>query len=169
MSKWVFDHLELPGHHPVHHHGSSVHWSIIPVKPPVPSCHLQPLLLENLQEFSSGIHNIVSVHHGPPGHVVGVDETLTVKEGQTICFILDTWTLALIGPGVPFPTHCLECCLVWRVWMDTEDSFMVTIKSSIAMECWQISAMKGSQIPTLLFFISWVRSLGTHQANIFER
>jgi hypothetical protein len=72
------DHLDLPGRHPVCHHGGGVHWGIVPMEPP----NNQPFLLENLHGLAQGIHDLVGVHHGPPGHVVGVDEAFRVKEGQ---------------------------------------------------------------------------------------
>ncbi len=39
-------------------------------------------MLEDLQELTHGIHNVVGVQCGHPGHMVGVAEALRVKEGQ---------------------------------------------------------------------------------------
>jgi hypothetical protein len=91
------------------------------------------------------------------------------KKASTIYFDLDAWTLALIGPGAPFTSHYLLCCLVWGMWKDTADSSMVTIQSNIAMEWRRSSDMKAPQVLTLSFFMSWLRSLGTYRADFLER
>ncbi len=46
---------------------------------------------------------------------------------------------------------------------------MVTIRSNIAIEWRRSSNMNDSQVLTLSFFMSWLRSLGTHRADFFER
>jgi hypothetical protein len=46
---------------------------------------------------------------------------------------------------------------------------MVSIQSNITMEWQRSSDMKASQVLTLSFFMSWLRSLGTHRADFFER
>ncbi len=81
---------------------------------------------------------------------------------------VDTFFTAL-HPGAPFTSHCLLFCLVWGVWKDTADSSMVTIRSNIALEWWRTSDKKAPQVLTLSFFMSWLRSLGTHRADFFER
>ncbi len=77
--------------------------------------------------------------------------------------------MALIGPGAPFTSHCLDCCLVCGVWNDTADSSMVTIWSNIAMEWRRSSDMKAPQALTLSFFMSWLKSLGTQRADFLMR
>ena len=45
--------------------------------------HHGPPLPENLEELAQGPHNVVGIHHGPPGHVVGGDQPLRIKEGSS--------------------------------------------------------------------------------------
>ncbi len=52
------------------------------MEPPVPGRHLRPLLLLNHPELAQGIHAVLGVHRGSPGHIVHVDEALGIKEGQ---------------------------------------------------------------------------------------
>jgi hypothetical protein len=82
----VFNHLKLPGCHPVLHHGGGVNRRIVPMKPPVPGRHLRPLLPEYLQELAQGLHDVVGVHCGAFELVVGLDEALRIEEGQDHLF-----------------------------------------------------------------------------------
>ncbi len=78
-------------------------------------------------------------------------------------------TLAFTGPGCPFGSHCIDCCFVSGVWKETADSSMVTILSSSNMEWQRTIVKKSSLVLTRSFFISSVRSFGTHLADFFVR
>ena len=56
--------------------------SIVPVEKPLLLSHHGPLLPENLVELAQGPHDVVGIHSGPPGHVVGVNQPLRIKEGK---------------------------------------------------------------------------------------
>ncbi len=51
------------------------------------------------------------------------------KNVKTIFFVMVAWNFESIGPGTPFSGHCLDCCLVLVVCMDTADSSTVMIRS----------------------------------------
>ena len=58
--------------------GSAI--QLVPTAVNVIAAIMCPLLLANLLELAQGPHDVI--HHGPPGHEVGVDEVLLpVKEG----------------------------------------------------------------------------------------
>ncbi len=51
-------------------------------EPLVPSRHQGPLLLQNPQESSEGLSDILDIDSFPPVHKVGIDEALGIKGGQ---------------------------------------------------------------------------------------
>ena len=61
-----------------------MNWSIFTEEKPFLLSH-QGLLLPEvlLEELAQGPHNVVGIHHGPPGQVVGVDQHLHIKEGSS--------------------------------------------------------------------------------------
>ncbi len=93
---------------------------------------------------------------------------LESKKASTICLFLVAWTLALIGPDLPFSCHSLLCCLVSGVWNDIADSSIVIILSNMG-ERWQTIARNSSLVHTRSFFMSTVSSLGTHLANFLDK
>jgi hypothetical protein len=52
------------------------------------------------------------------------------KNGRTMVFVLEAWSLAFKGLGVPFFIHCFDFYFVSGLCMETEDSSMVIIRSS---------------------------------------
>ena len=61
-----------------------MNWSIFTEEKPFLLSH-QGLLLPEvlLEELAQGPHNVVGIHHGPPGHVFGGDQPLRIKEGSS--------------------------------------------------------------------------------------
>ena len=75
-----------------------MNWSIVPVEKTFLVSHQGLLLTKNLEELAQGPQNVVDIHPDPPGHVVGVDQPLRLKE--------DNSHLLRVG-GMN-----LDCCLV---------------------------------------------------------
>ncbi len=87
------------------------------------SCpHRQSLLLQNPREASEDLNDVHGIDSFPFGHEVGVDEVVRIEEGQHNCFFLVAWSLALISPGVPFTSQCLESSLVLYVQNNAANS-----------------------------------------------
>ncbi len=109
-------------------------------------------------------------HHPPPPIPVQTSQARWIGVWiQTICFFLMVWTLALIEPGVPFTSHCFDCCLFLGMWNNTTDLFIVPILSNIDIQCRRIIFRNFSLVLTCSFFNSLLRSLGTHLANFIDR
>ncbi len=83
---------------------------------------------------------------------------LESKKAKAIFLLLLAWTLASLGPGWPFPSQSLLCCLIRELWKDTADISFMTFWSKIAMEGERAIAKKALQILTCAFFISSLRS-----------
>ena len=82
----MFKYLDMPGRHAIGCNGGGVNWSIVQKEKTLSCRRYGPFLLENLYELAQGLHNVVCVHHGPPGHEVGVDEALVEEEGEDHLF-----------------------------------------------------------------------------------
>ncbi len=57
----------------------------------------------------------IGIDCSPPWHEVGVDEALGIKEGQHHLLFPCGVDLALIGQGLPFSSHCLDCFFISSV------------------------------------------------------
>jgi hypothetical protein len=128
---------------------------------------LWPLFPPNHYACDQGLHDVIGIDRGPPGHVVGTDEVFTVEMARTICMVLVT--LAFTGPGWPFGSHCLDCGLVSSVWNEMADLSMVTILSRITIERQRTITKRFLLVLTLSFFMSYIRSFGIHLTDFFVR
>ena len=83
---------------------SGVDLVVVPVEDEL-GLHFQwPLLLHPLQKHFEGADDVDSVYSGPPGHHIGVDEALTVVEGNH--HLLDLAGLALdVGRGSQYHVY----------------------------------------------------------------
>jgi hypothetical protein len=77
------DHLHLPGHCPVYYYtvlctAALSKWK---VEKMISILRLRSLLIQNLHEPTHGLRDVVGIHRGPPGYIVGADEVLEVEEG----------------------------------------------------------------------------------------
>ena len=75
-----------------------MNWSIFTEEKPFLLSH-QGLLLPEvlLEELAQGPHNVVGIHHGPPGQVVGVDQPLCIKLGNNHLLRVGGMNLGLEG------------------------------------------------------------------------
>ncbi len=87
-----------------------------------PQPHHGPLLLEDLQELTYGIHDVVGIHRGHPGHIVGVAEVLRVKEGQDHLLAPAVLHLCLDGARLALSQPLLALLLILGVWKGAVDS-----------------------------------------------
>lgn len=105
----VFEALDDVGDKPVLDDGGGMDHGDVPVEKPLLRHNYRLLDLENFQEGTQDLHSVDRVDGGAFGYNVGVDEALGVI---AICLVLAAWTLALMGPGVPFFMHCFDCFFV---------------------------------------------------------
>jgi hypothetical protein len=148
-------------------HGGGVDRGIGPIKKPLSLSHYWPLLPENLHQLAQGFHDVVGIHCGPLGHIIGVDDPFGIEKCQHHLLGPAGLDLGMMGPGWPFGSHCFDCCSVSGVWKDTADSFIVTMLSSIAIDCQWTAAKNCWQVHTLSCFWSEFKSLGAHLADFF--
>jgi hypothetical protein len=66
-----FNDLDLSGRQTVLDHDGGVDWGTIPMEKPFSLSHDWPLLPENLHQLVQGF-DVVGIHCGSPGHIVGV-------------------------------------------------------------------------------------------------
>ncbi len=76
-----FNDLDLSGHQTVLDHDGGVDWGTIPMEKPFSLSHDWPLLPENLHQLVQGF-DVVGIHCGSPGHIVGVVYPHGIEECQ---------------------------------------------------------------------------------------
>ncbi len=92
---------------------------------------------------------------------------LALKNASTIFLVRLAWTLALMGPGWLFGSHCFGCCFVSGVWKDTADSSIVTMLSSIAIDCcWTAPKTAGRSTPSPDFGLNSKAQAPTWQTSL---
>ena len=74
-----------------------MNWNIVSLEKTSLISHQGLLLPENLEELAQGPHNVVGIHPGPPGHVVGVDQPRRLKEGNNHLLRVGGMNLGLDG------------------------------------------------------------------------
>jgi hypothetical protein len=109
----VLQQLDVVGGQPRFDDGSGVDGRIIPVEKPLLGYHLWPLLPQVLHEGAQGLHDVIGIDHGTPGHNVGIDQALVVKKRQQHLFCSAGVNPCLYGPRLTllYPLFRLLFCL----------------------------------------------------------
>jgi hypothetical protein len=87
----VREHLDVVLRRPIAHKGGTVHWGIVPAQKPLScGCRHHPFLLQSLHRDT---HYNVGIDSDDQKHTVGEYHPQLIKEGITIFFSMESWTL----------------------------------------------------------------------------